>query len=429
MKIKIASLATIALCASTLSAMQFQTLGYKSVGMGGASVASSSGSFAAYNNPALLAKSPYNVEVVLGGGVSYEDHGAGASVKALDDSNFLDTVDKVSDDLSKATDSDKANLIKGKNIIIGMDGDAVNLDPQVSIAAQVGSFGFGVFGSSNGVATAIVDQARDQLIFKDSTSPSQYAKLQDDGNIVASNLAEYEQSSLEYALNNDTTYLDVTGLAIAEVPLAYGHSFDIAGGNLMVGGAVKYMRGISYTEKYKIDNSGEVSGSEGKRDKTTNTFGIDLGLAYEPSFVKDLTIGLVGKNLNTPKFDVVDNGGEIKVKPLVRLGVAYDILASLEVAIDYDITANETLVADYKSQMLGGGLNWHPTTWFALRGGLMQNMDSSDKAGVIYTAGVGIGAKWLQLDISGQYSSNETTVDGTTLPEYAKINLALISRW
>jgi len=427
MKIKIASLATIALCASTLSAMQFQTLGYKSVGMGGAAVASSSGSFAAYNNPALLAKSPYSVEVVLGGGISYEDHGAAASVKALDDSSFLDTVDKVSDDLSKASDSDKANLINGKNIIIGMNGDAVNVDPQVSIAAQVGSFGFGVFGSSNAVATAVVDQNRDQLIFKDSTYG--YARLTDNGDIVASTQLEYEQRSLEYALNNNTTYLDVTGLAIAEVPLAYGYAFDIAGGNLMVGGAVKYMKGISYVEQYKIDNSGEVAGSEGKRDKTTNTFGIDLGLAYEPSFVKDLTIGLVGKNLNTPKFDVVDNGGEIEVKPLVRVGVAYDILASLEVAVDYDVTANETLVADYKSQMLGGGLNWHPSSWFALRGGLMQNMDASDKAGLIYTAGIGIGAKWLQLDLSGQYSSNETTVDGTTVPEYAKLNLAIISRW
>jgi len=427
MKKALSVLTTVALCASTLSAMQFQTLGYKSVGMGGAAVASSSGSCATYNNPALLAKAPYTVEVLIGGGVAFEDHGAGASVKELDDSGFLDTVDKISDDLSQATQSDIDTLIKGKDIIIGMNGDAVSIDPQVEVAAQIGNFGFGIFGSSNGVGTAIVDQTRDQLIFKDSTYG--YARLTDDGEIVASSEAEYNQLSIEYALNNNTTYLDIKGLAIAEVPLAYGYSLDISSGHLMIGGAIKYMRGISYTEQYKIDYSGEVSGSEGKRDKTTNTFGVDLGVAFEPTLVKDLTIGLVGKNLNTPEFDVVDNGDAIKVKPLFRFGLAYDVFDSLEVAFDYDLTANETLVADYKSQMLGGGINWHPSSWFALRCGLMQNMHSSDTAGVVYTAGIGLGLKWLQLDLSGQYSSNETTIDGTTVPEYAKINLALISRW
>ena len=420
MKTKLSIITTIALCASTLSAMQFQTLGYKSVGMGGAAVASSSGSFAAYNNPALLAKTPYAVEITLGAGIAYKDHGAGASVKELDDSGFLDVIEKANNDITNLTSEDKVTLEKGKNIILAMNNDAIAVDPQAEIAAQVGSFGFGIFGSSNGVANAVVDQDHDQLIFKNG---SNYYDV--DGN--SKSQVEYEKTSVEYALNNGLTYLDVTGLAIAEVPLAYGHSFDVAG-KLMIGGAVKYMKGISYTENYKIDNSGEVSGSTGKKDTTTNTFGVDLGIAYQPSFSNDLTFALVGKNLNTPKFDLI-NGGEIKIKPIVRAGVAYNILDSLEVAADYDISANETLVTGYKSQMLGGGLNWHPTSWLALRGGLMQNMDSSDNAGLIYTAGIGAGVKWFQLDLSGQYSSNEASVDGTSVPEYAKINLALISRW
>ncbi len=58
------SLAVItALCITSASAMQFQTLGYKSIGMGGAGVANSSGSVATYNNPALLAKTKYDVEI------------------------------------------------------------------------------------------------------------------------------------------------------------------------------------------------------------------------------------------------------------------------------------------------------------------------------------------------------------------------------
>ena len=44
-------------------------------------------------------------------------------------------------------------------------------------------------------------------------------------------------------------------------------------------------------------------------------------------------------------------------------------------------------------------------------------------------AGLGLGLKWLQVDLSGQMSQNSTTVDGESYPQYAKVNLALISRW
>jgi hypothetical protein len=139
----------------------------------------------------------------------------------------------------------------------------------------------------------------------------------------------------------------------------------------------------------------------------------------------------VAKNLNAPKFDFAD-GSTYTVDPLVRAGVAYNILDSLQIAADYDITSNKTLNSDVESQMLGGGLNYEPFTDFfalSLRGGLMQNLHSGDQAGLIYTAGLGIGVKWFQLDLSGQMSGNSNSVNGTTVPEYTKVNLALISRW
>ena len=432
MKKKLALLSVTILSTTMLSAMQFETLGYKSVAMGGAAVASSSGSLATYNNPALLAKAKYDVEVSLGAGASYEDFGAGASVKSLDDSGFLDTLDKVSNDTSNLTEADKQTLIKGKNIVIDMNGDAVSVNPQGYVAAQVSGFGFGVFGSSEIVGTAKVDQNHNLLMIEDSSNPGNYLTINDDGTTLNSTGAvadaTYQTKSIEYALNNALTYMDVTGIVIAEVPVAYGHKIELSGGNLLVGGALKYMRGYTYTEQYKIDDSGSVSSGSGKKDQTSSTFGVDIGVAFEPAFSKDLTIAMVAKDLNSPEFDVVD-GSKIKVKPMYRIGVAYNIFDSLEVAADYDLSANETFVENTKSQMLGGGVNWHPASWFALRAGLMQNMDANDKAGLTYTAGLGFGAKWLQLDISGQYSSNSTTVEGQTVPEYAKVNVALISRW
>ena len=423
---KLSLVAIAALCAVSASAMEFQTLGYQSVSMGGAAVANSSGSYATYNNPALLAKKKYDAEIALSAGAGVHDHNAGASFQSLNDSKFVDTINKANNDYTSLTTQDKQNLVNGKNIIIGMDGNSLEITPQAALATQFGSFGLGVFATSDIVATAHIDQTHNQLIFKNGTN---YAKIADDGTMSTStsDTYGYTTNSLEYAINNGLSYVQAKGIVVGEVPLAYGHSFELSGGNLMVGGSLKYMQALTYIQNMKIDNSGSQSNST-KNDKTDTSFGVDLGLAYIPNFSKDLTLALVGKDLNAPEFSFVD-GSKVKVDPMVRAGFAYNIFESLEIAADIDLTKNKTLVSGSDSQMAGGGLNYHPASWFSLRGGLMQNLDSKDNAGIIYTAGLGFGLKWLQIDLSGQYASKTTTVNNATYPEYAKINLALISRW
>ena len=423
---KLSLAAIVVLCAVSASAMEFQTLGYQSVSMGGAGVASSSGSYATYNNPALLAKSKYDAEIALSAGIGAHDHGAGASFASLNDSGFIDTIDKANNNYTSLSTQDKQNLISGKDIILNMDGNSLEITPQAALAMQFGSFGLGVFATSDIVATAHIDQTHNQLIFKNG---SNYAKIDDAGVMTtsASDTYGYSTNSIEYAMNNGLSYVQAKGIVVGEVPLAYGYNFALSGGDVMVGGAVKYMQGVTYTQKMKIDNSGTASSSE-KLDKTTSSFGVDLGLAYQPYFSKNLTLALVAKDINTPEFKFVD-GTKVKLDPMVRAGLAYNIFQSLEVAADIDLTKNKTLVSGTDSQMFGGGLNYHPVSWFSIRGGAMQNLDAKDKAGIIYTAGLGFGLKWLQVDLSGQMASKTTTVEGTSYPEYAKINLALLSRW
>ncbi len=433
MKKKLILLGVTILSTTILSAMQFETLGYKSVAMGGAAVASSSGSLTTYNNPALLAKKKYDVEVSLGTGVSYEDFGASASIKALSDDEFLNTINKVAGDLTNLVQSDINTIIKGKNIVLDMNGDAVSVNLHGCIATQVSDFGFGVFGSSETVGSAVIDQNHNLLMIEgiSQSGYGYYLTIDNNGTATISIKSatvqqQYQAQSLEYALKHGLTYIDVISIAITEVPIAYGYKIELPGGNLLVGGALKYMYGYTYAEKHKIDNSGNTYAE--KKNKTSSTFGVDVGMAFEPSFVKDLTIAMVAKDLNSPEFNVAD-GTKIKVEPMYRVGAAYNIFDSLEIAADYDLSANKIFVKNVKSQMLGGGVNWHPSSWFALRGGLMQNMDDNDQVGLIYTAGLGFGIKWFQLDLSGQYSSKSTTVNGKTVPEYAKANIALISRW
>ncbi len=71
-----------------------------------------------------------------------------------------------------------------------------------------------------------------------------YVEINSDGSPALSDLATYQTRSIEYAVNNGLTYLDVKAIGIAEIPVAYGHLFELSGGNLMVGGAVKYMHAL-----------------------------------------------------------------------------------------------------------------------------------------------------------------------------------------
>jgi hypothetical protein len=112
---------------------------------------------------------------------------------------------------------------------------------------------------------------------------------------------------------------------------------------------------------------------------------------------------------------------------MVRTGIALDLTDYMTFAMDIDLTENDTSISDYKSQYIGGGFNIHQS-WFSIRMGAMRNM-VQDEEGVILTAGLGIGLKWLQLDISGEASTKSGTYDGNDIPRYFKLNAALISRW
>jgi len=412
----------LALSTLSLQAIQFESLGYKSISMGGASVANSSGSAASYNNPALLAKTPYTVEVTISGGMSAYDFGARDAISELYDLDFIDTLNKASNDVNSLSNEDRQNLEAGTQVIVDMDGKAIAVDPQGYIGAHVGSYGFGVYVTADSAFTATTSAQHNKLYFENGGN---YTDIYN--NPVTQ--AQYENESVQYAVENQLSYLDVVGASIAEVPLAYGYNFETNIGNIMVGGALKYMHAITYIETLSFDedqNTGDT-----KKDFQSNNFGIDLGLAYQPSFAYDLTFGLVAKNLNAPEFDFY-NGTTYKVDPMVRAGVAYQIFDSLEVAADIDITSNKLLNNIVDSQMVGGGINYEPFKSFfalSLRAGVMKNLHSDDQAGAIFTAGVGIGIKMIQLDLSAQTSGDTKEIEGYPIPNYGKVNLALVSRW
>lgn len=422
--------AAIFLASPTL-AIEFQPLGFESASMGGAGVASAKGSFAAYYNPALLSEYRHGMQISLSAGVGMREVNVADHIDKLVEADIGGTLGRIADNApvnGSNTQSDQDNVATIKNELAALSGkNGIQIMPSAVFGIQIGNFGFGAYNVSEATAYAVIDPNRLDLILEYGGLYAEYDETKDE--YTASNITEYEARSFDYAMQNDLTYLKLTGLAYMEVPLAFGFKFSTPIGKLGFGASFKAMPGYTYDQKIAIDTESgdlgdEMSGAENK----DSSFGFDLGMLYKPSALENLTLGIVGKNLNTPKFETA-TGGTMAVKPQIRAGLAYDFWSDrLTMALDADLTRNETFIPGYNSQFIGGGINFHPFSWLSLRGGVMRNLQQPDD-GSIFTAGLGFGLKWFQLDVTGQVSDKQAEFEESQIPRYMRVQIALVSKW
>ncbi len=415
---------------SSVSAIEFQPIGFESLSMGGAGVASSKGCFATYYNPALLAEHRHGAQFSLSVGAGLREVNLADHIDKLADIGVEDTIDRIAQHAPNGTNSstDRQNIATIKEELRALSGqNGLQLMPTASFGAQIGNFGIGVYGLGEGTAYAVIDPNRLDLIVKSGSNYYEYDETTD--SYTPSNQSEYESRSIKYALDNGLTYLQLSGLAYLEIPIAYAHRFETPYGSFDLGAALKVMPGWTFDKKIKIyTDSGDIDNDLRDAKKQDTSWGIDLGLLYRPSLpaLNRLNIGVVGKNLNTPKFDTA-TGSKYKIKPQVRAGVAYE-LPMLTLAFDADLTKNDTFIPNYDVQFIGGGANFHPFSWISVRAGVMTNIAESDE-GAIFTGGLGFGLKWFQLDIAAQASSKSGHFQGHSYPRYTRIQVSLVSKW
>jgi hypothetical protein len=343
-------------------AVEFAIVGARAAGMGGAGVAVTSDAYATYWNPAGLAMSK-TIDIRVG--VS------GQVIDRIGVSNTLNDIEKLN-----RSDTSAGNQAQLQALL-----DRINR-PGASVSAigaggayMKGYYGDHAFGFSLAdVATAgMFAPTRLSAVVNPITG-----KLDASGQLALQGLeARQATVSYAYAFLDRTFAIGVTGKLIQGA--AYNGTASATGGDVTVS-----------------DNLGKA--------QLSTAFGIDVGAVYRPS--SWLRVGIVAKDINQPTFDT-KTGGEFKLTPQVRGGVAVNPWETLTVTMDADVTSNKTLVPGLKSRVISLGAEQTIfSELLSLRVGAFKNTADANSY-ITPTAGFGIRVFALRVDVGGGYDFRE----------------------
>ncbi|MEA3307375.1 MAG: conjugal transfer protein TraF, partial [Elusimicrobiota bacterium] len=240
---------------------------------------------------------------------------------------------------------------------------------------------------------------------------------------------------------NNTSNLTVEGASFTEI--AFGMAKPVWIDGLTIGGNLKMVNGnIGYSKFHFMQ---EESGTDNAFDDFDENMedswkpSIDLGFLMElnkrwSGLPMNPRVGLVIRNLTSPKFDkpaeaiAAGRGDTYTLDRQVRMGLALSPANFWHVALDMDLTKNDTAIDGFKSRQLSLGTEINifnrPKINIPLRAGITKNM-AEDDASTAYTLGLGINLVHLHIDLGGIISSDTSVIDGDDVPNKAAFSGSL----
>jgi hypothetical protein len=393
------------------SAGEWTFVGARYQGMGGAGVATVNDSLSPYWNPAAL-----------GMAQSY-DGVLNMDIMASIEGDVLEVFDNLEDSQAEV----EAALDRFELGGVPNDQDEATLDELLVQLERLGEDGTGVIGTGS---AGLNMRWKNYAVFSRAHTEFAIAPTYDDQN--QDFVVDTEPNSL---LNNESG-ARVRGLGVIESGVGYGHSFF--DGLLSVGANLKYMHGITYTKfvGYQTIEDAELDFGDSNLREESGNFGLDLGLMSKP--FDFLQVGLVARNVNSPKFktgrDPSDPNSRknFTMDAQVRMGAAFFPFSNdiLVIATDLDLTANESdLLEGYKSRLwsLGAELKIPiPVVSIALRAGGYMNAASGADHAFVLTGGLGLKVWLLTLDLAGGASPAQADIKANGDKYPSRVNLSAV---
>ncbi len=364
-------IATSAFSAADSLAVEFVPVGPRAIGMGGAGVAVTTDALATYWNPAGLAMQK-SVDIRVQGSAHLTDR--------LGIADTLKDIDAI--DLSNISAANAARL-QGLLDRLNRPGASV------SAAGAGGAYVKGFVGN-HAFGFNVSDVATGGLFVP---SALRCVAPGGAGGCIAGG------TSLSVS-----GQLAVQGLEARQAAFSYAYAF--AERTVAIGATAKIIQGAAYSARVNVQGSEGDAGftSDLGKAKISTAIGIDVGAIYRPS--SWLRFGVVGKDINEPSFDA-PGGGEFKLTPQVRGGVAINPYSSLTLTFDGDILSNKTLIPGLKSRVLSLGAEQTLLAEFlSLRVGALRNVEDAGSV-ITPTAGLGIRLFALRFDVGGGYDFRE----------------------
>ena len=362
--VRIAVLLATSALPPQVSATEFVISGPRAMGMGGAGVAVTTNALATYWNPAGLAMTQTVDIRAQGGGLAIDRLGFGDALNDLEKFNTSDT--------------SLTNLTKAREIAdrVNQPGAAVSVNGSAGLYLK-GHLGEHALGFNvSDVATG--------------------------GGFVSTPVQATQPGGVGTPITI-AGQMALRGLEARQLAFSYAYAFSDK--TFAIGITAKVIQGASYNGSTTLQSGSGVSTIDhfGKPTIST-TYGIDVGAIYRPSSL--IRFGIVAKDINTPTFDAAD-GGELKLDPQVRAGVAINPYSTLTLTADVDVTSNKTFVPGVKSQLLSLGLEQTILTEFlSFRVGTFKNMQD---ASTPFVPTAGLGMRWFNFraDAGGGYDFRE----------------------
>jgi len=287
-------------------------------------------------------------------------------------------------------------------------------------------------GTCGGLITSNADLAAALAHY--ATSPDQLTQ-------VANVISQYSNTAAPVVTGalsggnytNNTSNLTLDAGSFTEIAFGYGKFMKFLDG-LSLGGNVKMINGRMASSTFQFmqnSDTGDAFKNMLEDSKSSWAPAVDFGALWDvnkkyPKMPLNPKVGLVIRNINSPKFDRPEAvGGTYKLDRQARLGFSLQPARFWNLALDLDVTKNKTAVDGFDSRQLAFGteINIVNKKYFniPLRGGLMKNIaEKSSK--MAYTLGTGVNLLYMHFDVAAAVSSDRTTLDDKKIPTRATVS-------